>query len=159
VCKRCGHVHASQCTGSIWAIVVQLAKRPAADIAAALTWQKSDLEGEGQFTLIRFWTTGVACTVTAITWYCYVLKLSLLSDTIMQTDGLSAMPHNNANMLVATSLVTLAAVQHYYVRDYVHVERRFLELQVVTVNCGKPSGIMENYWLQLTVVCFVFEWK
>jgi hypothetical protein len=56
---------------------------------------------------------------------CYVLECCLLSDATMQTDGLSATPHINANTLVAISLMSLAAVQHYYVRDNVHVQRSF----------------------------------
>jgi hypothetical protein len=49
---------------------------------------------------------------------CYVLGWSLLSDATMQMDGLFATPHN-------------IAVQHYYIRDNVHVEKRF---SIVT-NC------------------------
>jgi hypothetical protein len=45
--------------------------------------------------------------------YCYVLEWCLLSDITLQTVGLFATPHNTT-------------VQHYYVRDKVHVERRFL---------------------------------
>jgi len=37
----------------------------------------------------------------------------------MQKDVLSATPQNNANTLVAISLVTLAAVHHYYVLNNV----------------------------------------
>jgi hypothetical protein len=40
-------------------------------------------------------------------------------------EGLSATPHNNANTLVAISMVTLVVMQHYYVRNNVYVERRF----------------------------------
>jgi hypothetical protein len=47
----------------------------------------------------------------------------------MQTDGLSAMPHNNANTLAAISLMTLVVVQNYYVRNNVHVERLFLQFR------------------------------
>jgi hypothetical protein len=39
------------------------------------------------------------------------------------------MSRNHANMLVAISLVTLAAVQHYCVRYNVYVERRLLQLR------------------------------
>jgi hypothetical protein len=35
-------------------------------------------------------------------------------------DGISAAPHNNA-------------VQHYFIRDNVHLERRYLQLRAVTV--------------------------
>jgi hypothetical protein len=40
-----------------------------------------------------------------------MLEWSLVSDATMQMDCLSAMPPNNANTLVAISLVMLAAVQ------------------------------------------------
>jgi hypothetical protein len=50
--------------------------------------------------------------------YCYVLEWCLLSDATMQTDGLSATPHNNA-------------VGHYYERDNVHVERLFYSYELL----------------------------
>jgi hypothetical protein len=58
----------------------------------------------------------------------------------MQMDSLSVMPHNNAKTLLAISLVMLAVLQHYYVSDNVHVERRYLQLQVVTVG-GERSRL------------------
>jgi hypothetical protein len=48
----------------------------------------------------------------------------------MQTDGHSATPQNIVNTLVAILLVTLAVV-HYYIRDNVHMERRF----PIVTNC------------------------
>jgi hypothetical protein len=58
-----------------------------------------------------------------------MLEWSLLSDATMQTDGLFATPHNNANTFVAIPLVTLVVVYHYYVRDCVYVEIYFLWLR------------------------------
>jgi hypothetical protein len=54
-----------------------------------------------------------------------VLDWCLLSEATIQKDGLSATRHNNANTLVAILLVTLAAVQHYYVCDNVKCGETF----------------------------------
>jgi hypothetical protein len=75
---------------------------------------------------VRFYMVQFSLLQLVAQQYCYLLEWSLLSDAAMQTGGLSATPHNNANTLVYISLVTLAAVHHCYVRDNVHVEGRFL---------------------------------
>jgi hypothetical protein len=52
---------------------------------------------------------------------------------------------NNANTLVAISLMTLAAARHYYVRDNGHGERHFLWLR----DCCLRTSI--GWWSQFVL--------
>jgi hypothetical protein len=55
---------------------------------------------------------------------------SVLCHATMQIDGLYT-SRNNANTLVAISMVMRAVIQHYYVRNNVHVEDRFYSYELL----------------------------